>query len=55
MLFSFIVGVGNYSTLIAAAIALLGLATFSSAIPAWVLDHGAVNNLPDAQPAPAVP
>ena len=55
MLFSFIVGVGNYSVLIAAALALLTLATFASAIPAWVLDHGAVKDLPGAQSAQAVP
>jgi hypothetical protein len=33
----------------------LSLATFASAIPAWVLDHGAVNDLPDVQAAHAVP
>jgi predicted MFS family arabinose efflux permease len=55
MLFSFIVGVGNYSTLIAAALVLLGLATLASSIPAWVLDHGAVNDLPESQIAHAVP
>ncbi len=55
MLFSFIVGAGNYSLLIAAALGLLVLATFSSAIPAWVLDHGAVENLAEAQGAHALP
>ena len=54
MLFSFIVGAGNYSALIAMALVLLIFATFTSAIPAWVLDHGAVNDLPDAQSAQAV-
>ena len=44
MLASFIVGAGNYSALIAMALVLLGLATFASAIPAWVLDRGALNN-----------
>jgi len=55
MLFSFIVGAGNYSVLIATALVLLALATFASVVPAWVLDHGAVNDLPDAQGAQAVP
>jgi predicted MFS family arabinose efflux permease len=55
MLFSFIVGAGNYAALIATTLVLLGLATFASAIPAWVLDHGAVDDLPDAQSAQAVP
>ena len=55
MLFSFIVGASNYSALIATALVLLAFATFASAIPAWVLDHGAVNDLPDAQSAQAVP
>ena len=54
MLFSFIVGAGNYSALIATALVLLAFATFASAIPAWVLDHGAVNDLSDAQSAQAV-
>ena len=54
MLFSFIVGAGNYSALIAMALVLLAFATFASAIPAWVLDHGAVNDLADAQSAHAV-
>ena len=55
MLFSFIVGAGNYSLLIATALALLVCATLASAMPAWVLDHGAVNDLPDRQIAQAVP
>jgi predicted MFS family arabinose efflux permease len=42
MLFSFIVGAGNYSALIALALVLLAFATFASAIPAWVLDRGAL-------------
>lgn len=46
MLFSFIVGAGNYSALIAMALVLLTLATVASAIPAWVLDHASVNTLP---------
>ena len=54
LLFSFIVGAGNYSALIATALVLLAFATFASAIPAWVLDHGAVNDLSDAQSAQAV-
>jgi hypothetical protein len=54
MLFSFIVGAGNYSALIATALALLAFATFAAALPAWVLDHGAVNALPDAQTARVV-
>jgi len=54
MLFSFIVGAGNYSALIATALVLLAFATFASAIPAWVLDQAAVNDLPDAQSARAV-
>jgi hypothetical protein len=49
MLASFIVGGGNYSALIATALVLLAFATFTSAIPAWVLDHGAVNNPPGGQ------
>ena len=55
MLFSFIVGAGNYSALIAMALVLLALATFASAIPAWVLDRGVVNHLPNGQSAQAVP
>ena len=51
MLFSFVVGAGNYSALIAMALVLLALATFASAIPAWVLDRGAVNASPDGQSA----
>ena len=54
LLFSFIVGAGNYSALIATALVLLAFATFASLIPAWVLDHGAVNDLSDAQSAQAV-
>jgi len=54
MLFSFIVGAGNYSALLATALVLLAFATFASAIPAWALDHGAINDLPDAQSAQAV-
>jgi predicted MFS family arabinose efflux permease len=49
MLFSFIVGVGNYSALIAMALVLLAFAILASAIPAWVLDRDAVNHLPDVQ------
>jgi len=55
MLFSFIVGAGNYSALIATALVLLVFATLASAIPAWALDHGALNDLPEAQSAHAVP
>jgi hypothetical protein len=40
--------------LIATALALLAFATLASAIPAWVLDHGLVNDLPDARNARAV-
>ena len=54
LLFSFIVGAGNYSALIATALVLLAFATFASLIPAWVLDHGAVNDLSDAQSARSV-
>lgn len=54
MLFSFLVGAGNYSALIATAIVLLALATVASTIPAWVLDHGAVPDWADAQGAPAM-
>jgi len=50
MLFSFIVGAGNYALLIATAMALLALATVASAIPAWVLDHGAIAGSPETQP-----
>jgi MFS transporter, DHA1 family, inner membrane transport protein len=42
MLFSFMVGAGNYSMLIATALVLLALATLASALPAWVLDRGAL-------------
>jgi hypothetical protein len=55
MLFSFIVGAGNYSALIAMALLLLAFATLASAIPAWVLDRDAVNTLPDVQNAQALP
>ena len=41
MLFSFIVGVGNYSALIASGARTLGFCVFASAIPAWVLDRDA--------------
>jgi predicted MFS family arabinose efflux permease len=44
MLASFIVGGGNYSALIAVALVLLTCSTLASAIPAWVLDRGAVND-----------
>jgi hypothetical protein len=44
MLFSFIVGVGNYSALIAMALVLLAFAILASAVPAWVLDRDAVNH-----------
>jgi predicted MFS family arabinose efflux permease len=44
MLFSFIVGVGNYSALIAMALVLLAFAILAAAIPAWVLDRDAVND-----------
>jgi hypothetical protein len=47
--------VGNYSALIAMALVLLALATFASAVPAWVLDRDAANVLPDAQNAQALP
>jgi len=55
MLFSFIVGTGNYSALIATALVLLAFATFASALPAWALDRSVVNHLPDGQSAQAVP
>jgi predicted MFS family arabinose efflux permease len=51
MLFSLIVGAGNYSALIAMALVLLACATLASAIPAWVLDRDAVDALPDGQSA----
>jgi predicted MFS family arabinose efflux permease len=54
MLFSFIVGAGNYSALIAMALVLLAFATLASAVPAWLLDRGTVNDLPNAQSAQAV-
>jgi len=47
MLFAFLVGAGNYTRLIAAALMLLCLATLASAIPAWVLDHAPVRQLPE--------
>ena len=53
MLFSFVVGAGNYSALIAMALALLTFAIFASAIPAWVLDRGA-DPLPDGQIAQGI-
>ena len=46
-----IVGVGNYSALIAMALVLLTFATLASAIPAWVLDHDAAEALPGLQSA----
>ncbi len=55
MLFSFIVGAGNYSALIAMALVLLIVATLASAVPAWVLDHEAANTLADVQNARALP
>jgi predicted MFS family arabinose efflux permease len=55
MLFSFIVGAGNYSALIAMALVLLTLATFASAIPAWVLDRASINTLPLRQNAQGLP
>ena len=55
MFFSFIVGTGNYSLLIASALALLALATFASAVPAWVLDHESVNLLAEGHSAQVVP
>ncbi|MBZ5654823.1 MAG: MFS transporter [Acidobacteriia bacterium] len=55
MLFSFMVGTGNYSALIAMALALLTVATVASAIPAWVLDRDAVNALADGQKAQGLP
>jgi hypothetical protein len=52
MLFSFIVGAGNYSALIATALVLLIFATFTSAIPAWVLDRAATDAVRSAQGLP---
>lgn len=55
MLFSFLVGAGNYSILIAAALVLLTLATVASGIPAWTLDHlsaAMVQTGPTAEVAP---
>jgi len=34
--------------------ALLAFATFASALPAWVLDHGSMHDLPATQSAQAV-
>jgi predicted MFS family arabinose efflux permease len=51
MLASFIVGAGNYSALIATALALLVLATLASAFPAWVLDRSATGDSSDVQGA----
>jgi len=51
MLFSFMIGAGNYSLLIATAMALLTLATAASAVPAWALDHAVARGLPEAQTA----
>jgi predicted MFS family arabinose efflux permease len=41
MLYSFVVGAGNYAVLITISIAMLALATVASAIPAWMLDKQA--------------
>jgi hypothetical protein len=49
MLASFIVGVGNYSALIATALVLLGCAMLASALPAWMLDRGAVGYASERQ------
>ena len=54
MLASFVVGSGNYSALILAALVLLVLAVFSSAVPAWVLDREAVGDLPASRSAQPV-
>jgi len=51
MLFSFIVGPGNYGLLIVSAMALLALATVASTIPAWVLDHTTIARSREAQSA----
>ena len=45
MLASFLVGGGNYSALIAMALALLASAMLSSAAPAWMLDREAATDL----------
>jgi predicted MFS family arabinose efflux permease len=45
MLASFLVGVGNYSALIAMALALLASAMLSSAVPAFMLDREAAADL----------
>jgi predicted MFS family arabinose efflux permease len=55
MLASFIVGAGNYSALIAAALALLTSAMLASAIPAWVLDRDSVNGLAAGLSAQGLP
>lgn len=55
MLASFIVGAGNYSALIATALVLLALATFASAIPAWVLDRNAAGDLQHGQAVQNLP
>jgi hypothetical protein len=49
MLASFVVGSGNYSSLIVTALVLLVFAAITSAIPAWVLDREAANTLPDVR------
>jgi predicted MFS family arabinose efflux permease len=46
MLASFLVGGGDYSALIAMALAFLASAMLSSARPAWVLDREAASDLP---------
>jgi len=48
MLFSFIVGNGNYSILIAASLGLLILAMLASAIPAWLLDRSSASKNAEA-------
>jgi hypothetical protein len=42
MIYSFIVGRGNYSALIVTSLVLLAGSMFASAAPAWLLDRGAV-------------
>ena len=49
MLASFIVGTGNYSALITAALVLLTCAMLASAAPAWMLDRGAVGEAGERQ------
>lgn len=51
MLASFMVGPGNYSALVTTAIVLLIASTMASAAPAWLLDHNAVGDLPQARSA----